>query len=96
MTIHYTVTEQKIDSLKNYAIYIRHFNMAIGILLGTFITLVLVTIWDKSHLGEKITVFFVISAFLMWLLYLKRKTQSKIERIWQYIKKASEGVNEET
>ncbi|MBA9083471.1 MULTISPECIES: hypothetical protein [Bartonella] len=85
MTIYYTVTEQKIDSLKNYAIYIRHFNMAIGILLGAIITLVLGAIWDESPLEEKITVFFVISAFIMGLLYLKRKTQSKIDRIWQYI-----------
>ncbi len=96
MTMHHVVTEQEMDSLRNCAMYVQHFDTSIGILLGTFITLVLGTIWDKSHLGEKIIVFFVISAFLMWLLYLKRKTQSKIERIWQYIKKASEGVNEKT
>ncbi|AQX19771.1 hypothetical protein BWD162_006490 [Bartonella sp. WD16.2] len=95
-TTHHVVTEQEMDSLRDCAMYIQHFDMSIGILLGTFITLVLGTIWDKSHLGEKIIVFFVISSFLMWLFYLKRKTQSKIEKVWEYIKKASGGVNEET
>ncbi|AQX19669.1 hypothetical protein BWD162_005450 [Bartonella sp. WD16.2] len=87
MTIQYVVTKQEIDSLKSYAMYIRHFNTAIGILLGTFITLVLGLICDETYLEVKVIVCCTMFVFLMWFFLLKLETQSKIEKVWECIKK---------
>ncbi|MBA9083509.1 hypothetical protein GGR10_001381 [Bartonella chomelii] len=95
-TIHYAVTEQEIDALKDCSIYIQHFDTVLGILLGAVVTLVLGLIWDRTHWVEKTIVSFIISVFIGWLFYLKRKKLSRAEKIWQYIKEASEGVNEKT
>ncbi|MGF7158107.1 hypothetical protein [Bartonella heixiaziensis] len=94
VTTHYAVTEQEIESLRDCAMYAHHFDTVMGILLGALISLFLELLWDCSQFGKKITVAIIIAAFVVWLRNLKRKTQSRSEKIWQYIKKASEGISE--
>ncbi|WP_330169254.1 hypothetical protein [Bartonella grahamii] len=94
VTTHYAVTELEIESLRDCAVYAHHFDTVIGILLGALVSLTLGLIWDESHWEKKAIVILIISVFLVWLCYLKRKARLRSDRIWQYIKQASEDMSE--
>ncbi|WP_375679359.1 MULTISPECIES: hypothetical protein [unclassified Bartonella] len=93
-TVHYAVTEQEINLLKDHATSARRFHGIMGTLLGTLLTLSIELFWDRSHLEIKQVFIIIISIILVSLFFYSLKFKTKAEEIWQNIKQESGDISE--
>ncbi|WP_146739237.1 hypothetical protein [Candidatus Bartonella washoeensis] len=93
-TVHYAVTEQEINLLKDHATSACRCHGIMGTLFGTLLTLLIQLCWDQSHLEIKLALIIIISIVLGFLLFYSLKFMSKAEEIWQNIKQESGDIGE--
>ncbi|WP_273758706.1 hypothetical protein [Bartonella sp. AU55XJBT] len=92
----YMLTENDIELLRGCtsSTSMSYYSIVMGALLSTLFILLLKLSWDQSHLKLKLSVAAVICILVVLLFFLNRISWSRSEKIWQYIKKVSEGVSE--